>query len=172
MKVVLYMAMTANGMIATDKDETPWSDAVWKSYYKIAKQFKAAIFGRRTYDIMKSVNEFEKIGNPFTVFLSKNSRVCDSNVVSTSTPQEAVDLLKQKKFKTAFLGGGSQANAAFMKAGLVDEIIIDLEPMIFGKGIKLFADEDFQAKLKLIGTKKLSKDEIQLRYKVVKRKND
>ena len=30
--------MTVNGYIAKENDETPWSDAVRESYYKIAKQ--------------------------------------------------------------------------------------------------------------------------------------
>ena len=137
MKVILYMAMTANGMIATASEETPWSDIVWKSYYKIAKQFKAAIFGRRTYDIMKSVNEFEKIGNTFTVVLSNNNYKNISNVAFVKTPQEAIDVLNKKGFSKAFIGGGGQANAAFMKENLVDEIILDVEPIVFGKGIKL-----------------------------------
>ena len=55
MKVVLYMAMSVNGCIAKENNETPWSDAVWESYYKIAKQFKAIILGRKTYEIMKDV---------------------------------------------------------------------------------------------------------------------
>jgi len=73
-----------------------------------------------------------------------------------------------KEFETIILTGGGKLNGAFMKEGLVDEIYLDVEPTVFGKGIPLFGDADFEAKLQLIGTKKLSDNEIQLHYKVLK----
>ncbi len=33
-KVTLYMAMTVNGYVAKENDETPWSDEEWESYSK------------------------------------------------------------------------------------------------------------------------------------------
>lgn len=53
-----------------------------------------------------------------------------------------------------------------MKANLIDEIYLDIEPIILGTGIKLFVNAEFEAKLQLMGIKKLSKDEVQLHYKV------
>ncbi len=170
MKVVLYMAMTANGMIATEDDNTPWLKAEWKSFEAAQKKAGNYIMGRRTFDVSLTANCFPYHGLNIVMTKQKIDNKWGDNVVFVKTPQEAINVLKNKKFKTAFLGGGGQANAAFMKENLVDEIILDIEPMIFGKGIKLFAEGDFQSKLKLIGIKKLSKDEIQLRYKVVKEK--
>lgn len=59
-------------------------------------------------------------------------------------------------------------NASFIAAGLIDEIFLDVEPHLFGKGIKLFEGKNFEAKLKLLGVKKISKNEVQLHYKVLK----
>ncbi|PIP24236.1 MAG: deaminase, partial [Candidatus Nealsonbacteria bacterium CG23_combo_of_CG06-09_8_20_14_all_37_18] len=50
----------------------------------------------------------------------------------------------------------------------IDEIFIDIEPIILGKGIPLFRDKDFKRNLKLVGQKKISESEIQLHYKVLK----
>ena len=162
--------MSANGLIATENGDTPWSDAIWKSYYRIAKQFKAIILGRRTYEIMKSVGEFEKIGNPFTVVVTTQKMSPEENVIFVQSPQEAANLLKKKKYSKAMLGGGGIVNGSFMKENLIDEIILDVEPVIFGKGVNLFGETNFEARLKLVGTKKLSKNEIQMHYKVVKKK--
>lgn len=167
MKLVLYIAQTVNGYIAKENDETPWSKQIWDSYYKIANQFKAIILGRRTYEIMKQVNEFDKINNPFVIVLSNEVKQ-HSEIQFVKSPQEAIKLLKSKNFKEVLVGGGSKLNASFMKAGLIDEIILDIESLILGKGIKLFADEDFEVKLKLIKTSKLSDDIIQLHYKIKK----
>src|SRR3990167_5470332 len=96
MQVILYMATTVNGYIARENDETPWSDAVWDSYYKIAKQFKAIVLGRRTYEIMKEVDEFEKIGNPLTIVLSSKKEEKDKNATFVRSPHEAIKVLKEK----------------------------------------------------------------------------
>jgi len=161
--------MTANGMIATEKGDAPWSDVIWEGYYKIAKQFKAVILGRKTYELMKEANEFQKIGSPFTVVVSRGSKKADSKTAFVKSPKDAMKLLKEMKFDKVMIGGGGKLNASFMKENLVDEIILDIEPMIFGKGIELFNDApDFRSDLQLIKVKKLSDNEIQLHYKVVK----
>lgn len=57
-------------------------------------------------------------------------------------------------------------NSSFLKERLIDEIYLDVEPIILSNGIKLFADAEFESKLELIEIKKISKDEVQLHYKV------
>lgn len=168
MKITLYMGMTLNGIIAKENDEAPWSQEIWKSYYKITKKFKAIILGRRTYDIMKPLNEFEKIGNPFTLVLSNKSQIKEKNIISIKSPHEAIKILKEKGMKEALLCGGSKVNSSFMKENLIDEIILDIEPMLFGRGIPLLQGDNFEKKLELIKIKKLSKDTIQVHYKVKK----
>jgi len=169
MKVVLYMAMTVNGLIAKENDETPWSDIEWESYAKVIRQFKNLILGRRTYEIMNAdKNLFSKIGNPFTVVVTKQKLLDTKNFAFVKTPKEALKLLKEKRFSEVLLGGGGTINGAFMKENLIDEVYLDVEPLVFGKGIKLFANADFETKLELLSIKKLSKSELQLHYKVLK----
>ena len=138
------MTITINGYIATENDNAPWSDELWSSYYNLAKKFKAIILGRRTFEMMKEVNEFEKMGNPYTVVLTKKKQQNTNNTFFVTSPKEALELLKKKGFKEVLIGGGGKLNASFMKENLVDEMIIDIEPLIFGKGIKLFAEGDLK----------------------------
>ena len=48
------------------------------------------------------------------------------------------------------LGGGSQINALFMERGLVDEISLTVEPLIFGLGVDLFRGLQFDVRAKLL----------------------
>ncbi len=115
------------------------------------------------------VGLFERIGSPFTIVVTnKKIREVDTKFAFVSTPKEAIELLKKKGFDGVLLGGGGRMNASFMESGFIDEIILDVEPLLFGKGIKLFADTDFEAKLELLRIKKLSKKLIRLHYRVVK----
>lgn len=169
MKVILYMAMTVNGMIARENDETPWSDAEWKAYHSFVKRTGNLIVGRRTCEIMKQDGTFGKLGSPTTVVVSKSTpKRKESSFIFVTSPREAVSVLKEKGFKEAAVGGGSKLNAAFLKAGLIDEVWLDVEPLFFGKGIPLFAGIDAEAKLKLLEVKNLSSNTLRIRYKVLK----
>lgn len=54
MKVILYMAVSLNGMIAKSNDDTSWITLEeWNSYSSIVRKFGALIVGRRTYNILK-----------------------------------------------------------------------------------------------------------------------
>ena len=66
------------------------------------------------------------------------------------------------------VAGGGALNASFIEENLVDEIFIDIEPIIIGKGIPIFRDKSFERNLKLVGQKKISENEIQLHYEVLK----
>lgn len=168
MQLILYMATTVNGYIADEDGETPWSQAVWESYYRLAKEFKAIIVGRKTYEVMQEVDEFKKIGSPFTLVVTNKSLRANPNITIVKSPQAALSILKEKNYTRVLIGGGGQLNASFMKEKLIDQLILDIEPLIFGQGIKLFEGEDFKAQLELQETKNLSKNTIQLRYKVLK----
>lgn len=165
MKVVLYMAITANGYIAKENNETPWSDEEWKSFSNIVKKIGNLVIGRKTFEVMTQDAEFQQIGNPFTVIVSNKK---DNNSNFVNSPEQAINLLEEKGFSEILVAGGGMLNSSFMQKGLVDEIYLDVEPFLFGKGIKLFADNEFESKLELLETKQLSKNTIQLHYKILK----
>ena len=168
MKVILYMAMSVNGYIAQEDGDTPWSENEWKSFSQKIKLIGNLIVGRRAYEIMKNHGEFEKIGNPLAVVVTHKPLQNKENIFFVKTPGDSLELLKGKGFTSALVGGGGKLNASFMKKNLVDEIYLDVEPVVLGKGVKLFDDGEFEKSLELLVIKKISKDEIQLHYKVKK----
>jgi dihydrofolate reductase len=90
----------------------------------------------------------------------------DSSHVVAHSPQEALQVLEDAE--TVIVAGGGNLNGSFLGENLVDELYIDIEPAVLGKGIPLFNGPDFDRALKLIGTKQLSENEIQLHYQVLK----
>ncbi|MBI2547683.1 MAG: dihydrofolate reductase [Candidatus Aenigmarchaeota archaeon] len=168
MKVILYMAITANGMIAKENDDTRFiSKTEWKSFDEMSKKIGNLIMGRRTYEISLAEGTFPYPDRLNIVMTNRSTANKWEKVIFTKkSPKDVLQLLERMGFKTAFVGGGGTVNASFMEENLIDEIYLDIEPVILGKGIKLFADKKFESKLKLIGIKKLSKNEIQLHYSV------
>ena len=65
------------------------------------------------------------------------------------------------------IGGGRTIVNAFIREGLVDFIIIDLQPVAFGNGTQVFGDFLGRLDLKLLETSKLNENAIRLKYQVV-----
>lgn len=171
MKTVLYMGISANGYIAKPDGDSEWtSEEDLKGFYEQSKSAGNIIMGKNTYlaaskygyfpfpDALNIVVSHEDIENKW------GGRV----MITDRSPKEILGLIEGKGFSKAFLAGGGKLNASFMKEGLVDEIYLDVEPLIFGKGIKVFADEDFEVDLELLGVRKLNLNTVQLHYRVVK----
>jgi dihydrofolate reductase len=121
----------------------------------------------RTYDLVRAQNAQAVFSGIEVVILSRSALQAEGISVAAS-PQEALQHLDQKGFDTALVGGGAQLDSSFLAQGLVDEIYLNVEPVIVNNGIMLFMAEDFEVSLQLIDTAKLSDDIIQLHYRVNK----
>jgi dihydrofolate reductase len=165
LNVCLYMAISVNGCIATTDERTPWSEEVWDSYHKIVSRFKNMIVGRRTYEIMKEVNEFETLKNPITLVITSDKAAANyNNIVFVSTPELALKELAERNFSTALVAGGSRLNQAFLQKGLINEIYLDIEPFIFGNGLPLFSPSKKELNLSLQSVNRIGKNTVQLHY--------
>lgn len=169
MKTILYMAVSLDGYIAKENDDTDWvSEAEWESFKKILKASGNAIVGRRNYDIVKNEASFP-FRELFIVGVSSQEIKSDQdNVAWVKSPKEALKLLDEKGFATALISGGGELNGSFLKEGLIDEIYLDVEPIVLGNGIRLFGNTAVETKFELIETKKITDSEIQLHYKILK----
>jgi riboflavin biosynthesis pyrimidine reductase len=68
--------------------------------------------------------------------------------------------------KSVLLTGGGKLNSSFLRNNLVDEILLNINPVLLGKGIKIFSEDQFEKNLKLVAVKKLSSSIVQLHYKL------
>lgn len=168
MKVILYMAISLNGMIAKSDDDTSWiSKEEWDSYSLAVRTAGNLIVGHRTYCILTKQPEFSEFKDvKIVVVAQENFQTLAPNHLVAHSPKEALEILKV--FEEVVVAGGGALNASFMEENLVDEIFIDIEPIVLGKGIPLFRDKNFERNLKLVGQKKISENEIQLHYEVLR----
>lgn len=171
MKTILYMDISVNGYIAKEDGDSEWtSDEDLKGFYDQSKNAGNIIMGRNTY-IAASKSGYFPFPDALNIVVSHEqieNTWGDKVLITDKAPGEIIEMLGQKGFTTAFLAGGGQLNTSFVKENLIDEIYLDVEPLVFGKGIKLFAEGDFEFDLELLETKKLNQNTIQLHYKILK----
>jgi dihydrofolate reductase len=168
MKVILYMASTANGFIAKRDDDTSWiSKEEWDSYSAMIREKRCSIIGHRTYDILTKQQEFSELKDVRLIVVARHDiTLVDPRHAVAHSPKEALELAKD--FKEVVVAGGGILNASFFAENLVDEIYLDVEPIIFSPGIPLFGDKAFEKKLELVGQKRIGDNGTQLHYRVMK----
>lgn len=171
-KTILYMAVTANGMIADEAGDTSWvTPGDWEHFKQLAKQTGNVVIGRGTYDAMIEEKTFP-IPDCLNVVMTSSIPETSpgTNVVfSDKSPEETLEELKKRGFAGALIAGGGELNGSFVTDGLVDELQLTLEPVILGQGIRLFGSGvDFKRPLTLIGVEKVSESEVRLRYRIEK----
>jgi len=66
--------------------------------------------------------------------------VAETVVLPTRSPAEALDALFARDRQHVFLEGGPTLAAAFLGAGLVDEVVAYVAPMLLGSGLNAVAD--------------------------------
>lgn len=166
------MAISLNGVIATSENKEDFlSNDNWNEFVNAVEQTKCLIWGRKTYELVRNWDKkyLDSLSGFTKVIISRDPNLrLDDGFTLAASPEEAIKILSEKGFTEAILTGGSKNNTSFAKLGLIDEIIVDVEGVVVGKGIPLFDPEDFVIKLEFIDSKKISPNIVQLHYRVIK----
>ncbi len=164
------MAITINGYVAGPNDDTEWVKD-FDLFYKTVADFGVAVMGKRTYDECKKYNVFPYKGALNIVMTHDKdllSKTQENALFIDATPKEITDLVEKKGFKQLLVIGGGHVNGSFLKEGLIDEIILDIHPMIMAKGINLFEGDFPYNHLELIDYKQINDQILRVTYKVKK----
>jgi dihydrofolate reductase len=169
--------MTADGYIGKDKDHlaTNWTNPEDKYLFThfVKDQGGNMVMGLNTFltTAKKFPTVFNKVmpGRRLLVYTYNPEDVTAyPNVEAvTEPPEQLVARLKKEGLKTLTVCGGSQIYTMFMQAGVVDDLYIDMQATLFGKGISLFSDS-VEATISLQEIKRLGNNNVLLHYRVEK----
>ena len=123
----------------------------------------AMLFGRRTFEQFASFWSTQPDDNPFAAVLNDRQKYVASRTLeeplswSNSTllqgdAMEAVAELKEQPDDLVVLGSGELVGS-LMRAGLVDEYVLLIHPLVLGSGRRLFPDGAPSTALRLVDTK-------------------
>lgn len=171
MKVVLTMAVSANGIIASKTGSEDFlSHTNWIQFVKLAKQIGCFMWGRKTYEaVSKWEDDYLKdLEGVKKIIISGSGIELRDGFELANSPEEALKLLEDVGFSKAVITGGSTVNSEFAKRGLIDEVIFDVNPSILGEGISVFQPAEFELSLELTDIKRLDDGIVELHYKVKK----
>jgi dihydrofolate reductase len=157
MKITMVMVMTLDGKIAHNEHQfVDWSSKEDKRiFFKVTREKGVIIVGHNTFETFSAPLP----GRLHIVITSKAGELTNipGQVEYTgASPEEIVADLEARGYTEAALTGGAQVNALFLKADLIDEISLTIEPLIFGSGLDLFRGSEFNRRVRLLSVEKLN----------------
>lgn len=150
-----------------------WASKEDQSYFSsLITNHNLIIMGKNTYLLRKTHLNLSK--GKLRVVLTRNpqdfaSLEIPGQLEFTNIPlKKLIQGLEGRGYKKMLLVSGASLNSQFFKLGLIDELLLTLEPKIFGVGKGLVDEKVLNITLKLVSINKLNKDgTLLLKYAVI-----
>lgn len=163
MNVFIIAALSADGFIAQDETQlADWtSKADKKLFVELTKRAGVMVMGSTTY---------KTIGRPLPGRrnIVYTTRTLDQDGVEATqlSPAELIKKLGGEGCEEVAICGGRSIYDQFLQAGVVNELYLTVEPILFGAGVSLLRTPAFQ-QLKLKATRMLNDNAVLLNYEVI-----
>src|SRR5580692_1322780 len=186
-KITYGTAVSLDGFLAGADGSIDWlhySKDVQQVITEYWKNVDTLLWGRKTYDFSvamkpstakkpaKTKSSKRKEPTMRNYVFSRTLKTLDdpSLELVTSDAVEFVRSLKQRRGKEICLMSGGELARSLLAAGLVDEVRLNIHPILLGSGIPTFRDPGHRIKLTLFECRKLDGGCILASYKVVQSK--
>ena len=172
MKTILYLDLSADGLIETTNRlpglESEWEGVPWERWCQFCNDSNNLIVGRNTYTELIEFDLSEELYLEHKVVVSSRNLDLESSWIQFLTPKQAVDYLNTRDIRNIIVGGGRQLALAFIEEELIDEIILDVYPILFGNGTALLGGLDKCIQLDLVTSENLGDGTIRNHYKLLR----
>ena len=157
MKVSAYVGISMDGFLARKDGDFQWLEVFAdedanKAYESFLQGIDAIVIGRKT---LEAVLKFPVWPYQKDVFVLSNTlkelpgKARGNTSILSLKPAELLAFLKEKGFVQICVDGG-RVIQDFLAAGLIDEMIISIVPVLIGSGIPLFSQIDHDISFILI----------------------
>jgi dihydrofolate reductase len=172
MKTIGIVAMSLDGRITKHQSEgVAFTSQEDKRYFsQVLKTFDCCVLGAKTFESTKTTilksNQTERLQIVLTRDPNNYQRYTQPDRLEFSDlpiGEVLADLQDRQKHRCAILGG-SWVYAECLEHGLMDELWVTLEPLIFGEG-KHLVDRIVDCQLSLQSVDRLSSNTLLLKYR-------
>ena len=180
-KVTLGVANSLDNYIARKDggfDWIHWSKEVAEISAKFMKTIDTLLIGRKTFEVMLAFGQTSYPGAKNYVFSRSKKRSAtlnkklaaqkpDKNVeIASGDATQFVRKLKRQKGKGIVVFGGGELAKSLFEADLIDEVVLNIHPVLLGSGIPLFHEMKKQTDLELLDCRVLKGGYLAVSYRV------
>jgi len=139
-RIILNIASSLDGYIAREDGSIDWlpTDEEDFGMKKFMDSIDTVFLGRTTYEQILTFDCAYPYADKKSYVFSRNSGENKENIEFVSDMIDFAKKLVESPGKGIWLVGGGEIISAFLKAGLIDEIILSEIPIVIGSGIPLF----------------------------------
>lgn len=174
MRVTAIAVSTLDGKITRGRDSNiySWTSKGDQEFFRNQiEDNNLIVMGRKTYEAAKNRIVLKK--GKLRVVLTRNPKkygrygVKGKLEFTNESPVKLVKRLEREGFDKMLLVGGD-SNGLFFQHGLVNDLYLTLEPLVFGNGKTFAAKKLLDTALKLVSVRKLNlKGTLVLHYEVI-----
>jgi dihydrofolate reductase len=182
--VILLMHVSLDGFVARPNGDLDWirfDDQLVDDVAALTATADTALFGRVTYQMMEGywptaaespaatkhdIEHAHWVNNAPKIVFSRNLEHVEwanSRIVRDHIPEE-IARLKQQPGKHLLMIGSTATAHTFMQFGLIDEYRLNVNPVVLGSGIPLFAGLQHPIDLQLVHAKTYTSGVVGLHY--------
>ncbi|MGE3673818.1 MAG: dihydrofolate reductase family protein [Polyangiaceae bacterium] len=168
-KLRVYIACSLDGFIAGVDDDLSWLPGLESEpggmppapeegsgalgFEKFLGELGAVLMGRRTYDVVEGFGGEWPYGElPMLIATSRDLSTQRPQVTAAEGDIRALvkQALELADGKDVYIDGGNLIRQA-LDAGLIDDLVVTLAPVVLGKGIALFAGAEERHGFETVG---------------------
>lgn len=177
MKKSVYIATSLDGFIARKNGGVDWLSNIDKvdanEDYGFAEFFGSVsclVMGRNSFEKVLSFGGWPYGGKRVVVMTKSLSSLPEDTPgeveLFSGSPEALVEKLKNEGEEHLYIDGGLLIQS-FLRAGLIDEIVLTWIPILIGEGLPLFGPLDEDIKLEHTETKTFDNGLVQSKYRTV-----
>jgi dihydrofolate reductase len=171
-KVIFRVANSLDNYIAREDGAIDWilgGDEADSAMAEFWKTIDTVVIGRKTYEpVLKSGTPFPTYPGVKNYVLSRTLKECPDKNVEIIGKDAAgfVRKLKSEEGKDIFIMGGGLLAKPLFESNLIDEVGVNIHPVLLGSGTPLFHEMSHQIDLALIECKSFKNGCVLITYRV------
>ena len=170
----VFIATSIDGFIADKNDGIDWLHSIPNpdnddmGYLEFNKDIDALVMGRKTFETVLGFDFDWPYEKPVFVLSNKLKEIPENHkekaFLVNGTLTEILNEIHEKGFNRLYIDGGTTISS-FLKADLIDEMILTTIPILLGGGSPLFTELPNKLNFELIKTKTYLNQITQNHYK-------
>jgi dihydrofolate reductase len=163
LKVIHYVTLTADGHVAQAERTGGIPPVIAADLMGVVASAGGLVIGRRTFAIFQAMGAVASIPAAVVV-ISRSLPASEPGVEVVRSPVEALDRLQDRGVAAAVIGGGPEVYSAFLALDRLDELYVNILPLIDGDGLSIATPGGREMRLRLLSSRDLGGDLIQQHY--------
>jgi dihydrofolate reductase len=170
MKTSVFIGTSVDGFIARPNDALDFlpTHAEDHGYEEFFASVDALVIGRNTYDVVLGFGEWPYGQKPVFVLSTRPLAPAPAGAVVERMSGDPADIIAQldgRGIGHIYLDGGITIQR-FLRAGLIQRLIVTRVPVLIGEGIPLFGPTGQDIALQHVTTRSFSSGLVQSEYRV------